>query len=1013
MKKKNILLLALLSPLALFGCDQTRTSSSTPADTGESTPVETGETTPGSSTTSKETTTPISIGEVAINGPTAVDVGDSITLTAGVKGDPENEVDWRSENEAVASVDSNGKVTGIAPGTAEIVATSVKDPTKSARWTVNVSAKLNTPSKITLSLTGEEVDFDEEAKVYVVEVYSEFDLHYELDVENPVPPNGEVIYRLLPDENHLSYEAYVDIDAKTGHGEVLMPLEDTILSVQVSYPLTEDNVLYGEAKLRIKDSNQEMIEALLPELETAKAKEKEEAVSAQIKRYSQATATTYENGVAKESKTTSDKTIEYDYYQNAAYSSVAAPYSDQYGSGVKTTKGYAGIQNGKFYNFDYTSNYGYTTVGTVHAKGAEDDYAAEAGLPYDPETASYGVIANVIDMVSGEDYLGLPTFGDESARREAVIRRVGDVVTLSSTYESVDIASKRDNAVNLTLVYDQSDRLTYYRFASVIIEDGEATDSILEEGSLSYGTKNAGTGDIDVASLLVTYLTANNMQGQKGSNGEYDFTDATHYYPASSMPTQEEYEGKTYKSYSMDPTMTYAFMLTGSGSVALDDITVTITPIEYTVLGSEEDGEEDVTPEVPLPVCTVAELADGIYTASNAFTVNGNAVKGKSLVRFLTSKGIECSFIINYTDFGVPTSLRVDLPTYPTLSIRVGEATDRFFINATPDTTEYEYELEVRDATTQQAVEDALLLRRPADDIYGNTGYVIEGMKEGNYQFRIGFADYPEEESLKSSWYSISVSAPLTDADIEQNILSKTFDYEYATPNMGVSLAFDTADKTVTITQTNDGVIFVDTTGYDLTDGVLKLTGGTAIAGLEGTYLQLGTNVTEGDNSSGRNNPTFGYIQTGVELEIAADLKSFTLPAARYPYTTFNPVKFNVYQDPWDKYDWNDAYYQYQDSTGTYQNVYVSLAIDDDRAGGTFTFKDYSTREVIGTATFDCVINGTAITITNVTETGTAITADWDATLTGTLNDYGTSGYLYITVKASSHQTITFNDYGY
>lgn len=1014
MKKKNILLLALLSPLALFGCDQMRTSSSaTPADTGESTPVETGETTPGSSTTTGETTTPITIGEVAINGPTAVDVGDSITLTAGVEGDPENEVDWRSENEAVASVDSNGKVTGIAPGTAEIVATSVKDPTKSASWTVNVSAKLNTPSKITLSLTGEEVDFDEEAKVYVVEVYSEFDLRYELDVENPVPPNGEVIYRLLPDENQLSYEAYVDIDAKTGHGEVLMPLEDTILSVQVSYPLTEGNVLYGEAKLRIKDSNQEMIEALLPELETAKAKEKEEAVSAQIKRYSQATATTYENGVAKESKTTSDKTIEYNYYQNAVYSSVSAPYSDQYGSGVKTTKGYAGIQNGKFYNFDYTSNYGYTTVGTVHAKGAEDDYAAQAGLPYDPETASYGVIANVIDMVSGEDYLGLPTFGDESARREAVIRRVGDVVTLSSTYESTDIASKLDNAVNLTLVYDQSDRLTYYRFASVIIEDGEATDSILEEGNLSYGTKNAGTGDIDVASLLVTYLTANNMQGQKGSNGEYDFTDATHYYPASSRPSQEEYEGKTYNSYSMDPTMTYAFKLTGSGSVALDDITVTITPIEYTILGHEEEGEEDTTPDIPQPVCTVAELADGIYTASNAFTVNGNAVKGKSLVRFLTSKGIECSFIVNYTDFGVPTSLRVDLPTYPALSIRVGEVTDRFFINATPDTTTYEFALEVRDATTLSPVEDALLLRRPSDDIYGNTGYVIEGMKEGNYQFRIGFADYPEEESLKSSWYSISVSAPLTDADIEQNILSKTFDYEYATPYMGVNLAFDTADKTVTITQTNSGVVFVDTTGYDLTDGVLKLTGGTAIDGLEGTYLQLGTNVTEGDNSSGRNNPKFGYIQTGVELEIAADLKSFTLPAAEYGYTYFNPVKFNVYQDPWDKFDWNEAYYQYQDGEGNYQYVYVALSLDEDHTGGTFTFLDYQTREEIGSARFDCVIKGNSITISSLVETGTSITANWDATLTGTLNDNGTSGYLSITVNSANYTRLSFSAYSY
>lgn len=68
---------------------------------------------------------------------------------------------------------------------------------------------------------------------------------------------------------------------------------------------------------------------------------------------------------------------------------------------------------------------------------------------------------------------------------------------------------------------------------------------------------------------------------------------------------------------------------------------------------------------------------------------------------------------------------------------------------------------------------------------------------------------------------------------------------------------------------------------------------------------------------------------------------------------------------------------------------------------------------MIGTATFDCVINGTAITITNVTENGTAITADWDATLTGVLSDYGTSGYLSITVKTSSYQTISFNDYGY
>lgn len=1017
MKNKKILLLAFLTPLALLGCDlpgTTNSSQITPGP-GTSTP------TPGTSTptqtespseTTSETDTPPSITGVAINGPTEVEVGASITLTAGVTGDEENEVTWTSGDSSVATVDADGKVTGVAAGTVKIKATSVKDPTKSAEWTVTVKIKLNTPTAITLSVTGDQVTYDAEEGVYEIEVYSEFDLHYALDVENPVQPNGEVTYRLLPDENQLSYEAYVNIDAKTGHGTVLMPLDETVLSVQVAYPLSTDNVLYGEAKILIKDSNKEMIDGLLPKLEAALAKEKTDAASAMVKRYSRATGTAYVNGVAQQTTAVEDKTIDYAYYADAVYSTVTAPYSDQYSSGLTTTKGYAGIQGEKFYNFDYASNYGNTTVNNVYAKGAAADYEDMAGLPYDADTNRYGVINNVITMLNGDDYLGLPTIGDDEARRYVVIREVGEVITLSSTFEAAGIAGTTTNALNLTLAYDELDHLTYYRFASSVLEDGIVLDSIVEEGKLAYGAKNEGTGEISVDNLLVAYLTGNNMQGQRGENGEYDFTDATRYYPASSYPTQEEYNGTNYNAISMDPTMTYAFKLNGSpspASVLLDDITVAVTPIEYTVLGSDEDGEEDVTPEVPLPVCTVSTLGDGIYTASNAFTTAGNAVKGKSLVTFTTSKGVTYSFIVNYTDYGVPTSIRVDLATYPALSIRVGQTTDRFFINATPDTTEYEYKLEVKDATTQQPVEDALLLRRPADDIYGNTGYVIEGLKEGTYQFRIGFADYPDEETLKSSWYTITVSAPLTNADIETNILANRFDYEHAYSNVGVSIEFDVTSKTATITQSNYGVVFADTTGYTLIDGVLTLTGGTKVEGLEGTYLKLGDHVTEGDNSSGHNNPTFGYIQTGVAIDIANDLKSFTLKAASYGSIYCNPVNFKVYQDPWDKFNWQDAYYQYQDSTGTYQYVYVSLAIDDDRAGGTFAFKDNSTREVIGTATFDCAIDGTAITITNVVETGSTVTTGWDATLTGTLSDNGTYGYLNLTVISGNYSRITFS----
>ena len=48
-------------------------------------------------------------------------------------------VTWSSSNTSVATVDSDGKVTAVAAGTARITATSVADPTKSAYCTVNVT----------------------------------------------------------------------------------------------------------------------------------------------------------------------------------------------------------------------------------------------------------------------------------------------------------------------------------------------------------------------------------------------------------------------------------------------------------------------------------------------------------------------------------------------------------------------------------------------------------------------------------------------------------------------------------------------------------------------------------------------------------------------------------------------------------------------------------------------------------------------------------------------------------
>lgn len=70
-------------------------------------------------------------------------VGNTVTVTATVIPDTATNVSvtWTSSNEAIATVDSEGKITAVAPGTATITATSDSNPDASAAYAVTVQAK--------------------------------------------------------------------------------------------------------------------------------------------------------------------------------------------------------------------------------------------------------------------------------------------------------------------------------------------------------------------------------------------------------------------------------------------------------------------------------------------------------------------------------------------------------------------------------------------------------------------------------------------------------------------------------------------------------------------------------------------------------------------------------------------------------------------------------------------------------------------------------------------------------
>lgn len=111
---------------------------------------------------------PIKVQSIAVTGPTAVQIGKDITLKAEVSPDnaDNKEVTWSSEDTAKATVDADGKVTGVAEGKAVIKATAKDGSGVFGQLEVTVSkAPVVTVTGVTVDAAQKTIKVGEETQV--------------------------------------------------------------------------------------------------------------------------------------------------------------------------------------------------------------------------------------------------------------------------------------------------------------------------------------------------------------------------------------------------------------------------------------------------------------------------------------------------------------------------------------------------------------------------------------------------------------------------------------------------------------------------------------------------------------------------------------------------------------------------------------------------------------------------------------------------------------------------------
>lgn len=753
MNKKIKTCLSLILLLAISGCNTNNSSSIATSSSQNINEIITG---------------------VEIAGPTTVYVGKTIRLTADVLGSNNDDVSWTTSDNTIATIDTNGNLTGLSEGEVTVRATSTKDTTKYCDCIITVTVPKATDISIFIE-DNQNVDYDQSSDSYTVPLGQTFyidtkvvqentktpDISYSINYPSGVESETSVLLEIVPDTTKAKVICY-------------QVLEGLTITATGKYNDFTGQDLKSTLEINVVDKNIDKFNQVVDIVNNFKTKELSSLTSSTLKR-----TKTIENGndISKVERTSTHKS-----FTNSTYvTNEIKTYTNDSLINNETKNYYQGsnIVNGKNYNYAFE----YDNEQKIKNLFTPSSNADDISLLYDVYgKTTYGYTNLLLNLLTSSTNLyedDIPSLSNTYIYAYATYEiNTNNFKVVSSC---IDEESDATYDVELTVNYT-NDTLLGYNF-NVEVNYGNTKLTFNEEATnLIYDTKIS-----DSASINENYIDLNQYYATKfeinlfngvDEEGRYDYSNVDKY---GANKTNENGLVKYSTTYDKTIILKAEAITPNTANINIDHINATSSNTE----------------QIP----NVTSVGDGIFAINAKKDEDGNSKPGKATFTFTNTIGIQEQIVIEFVEAtltkveahfssNINITHNKDRNVYVFDSIFAGDTTSYFMINATPDEAKYTFDIDVisgdKNGIELYQFEDGNKFTYPG------FSYAIKGNKAGTYQFKIfvnGYGDIADERI-----FEITIDEPYSKEYIESQIVGQSYEYK-GLAMIETIFTFETATK--------------------------------------------------------------------------------------------------------------------------------------------------------------------------------------------------------------------------